>query len=76
MQKVAGEQKECLQVCDPDALFSMAFLDNQRPFLKAESQCPLSEEDTPPETHFEDNPAYLLDMDHSSRLPCAEGFAY
>lgn len=55
----------------------MAFPDNQRPFLKAESECPLNEEDTLPLTHFEDNPAYLLDiMDRCSDLPYAEGFAY
>ncbi|XP_028635515.1 ETS translocation variant 5 isoform X1 [Grammomys surdaster] len=76
MQKVAGERYVYKFVCDPDALFSMAFPDNQRPFLKAESECPLNEEDTLPLTHFEDNPAYLLDMDRCSSLPYAEGFAY
>ncbi|XP_029400459.1 ETS translocation variant 5 isoform X3 [Mus pahari] len=76
MQKVAGERYVYKFVCDPDALFSMAFPDNQRPFLKAESECPLSEEDTLPLTHFEDSPAYLLDMDRCSSLPYAEGFAY
>ncbi|KAM7321828.1 hypothetical protein ACRRTK_018669 [Alexandromys fortis] len=76
MQKVAGERYVYKFVCDPDALFSMAFPDNQRPFLKAESECPLNDEDTLPLTHFEDNPAYLLDMDRCSSLPYAEGFAY
>lgn len=76
MQKVAGERYVYKFVCDPDALFSMAFPDNQRPFLKAESDCPLNEEDTLPLTHFEDSPAYLLDMDRCSGLPYAEGFAY
>lgn len=76
MQKVAGERYVYKFVCDPDALFSMAFPDNQRPFLKAESECHLSEEDTLPLTHFEDSPAYLLDMDRCSSLPYAEGFAY
>lgn len=76
MQKVAGERYVYKFVCDPDALFSMAFPDNQRPFLKAESECHLSEEDTLPLTHFEDNSAYLLDMDRCSGLPYAEGFAY
>ncbi|XP_046299028.1 ETS translocation variant 5-like [Marmota monax] len=76
MQKVAGERYVNKFVCDPDALLSMAFPDNQRPFLKAESECPLNEEDTLPLTHFEDNPAYLLDMDRCSSLPYAEGFAY
>lgn len=56
-----------------DEIFSMAFPDNQLPFLKAESeQCSLKEEDTLPLTHFEDHPAYLLDCCGS--LPYAEGF--
>ncbi|XP_038273190.1 ETS translocation variant 5 isoform X6 [Dermochelys coriacea] len=76
MQKVAGERYVYKFVCDPDALFSMAYPDNQRPFLKAEPDCHVSEDDTLPLTHFEDNPAYLLEMDHCSNLPYAEGFAY
>ncbi|XP_016284847.2 ETS translocation variant 5 isoform X5 [Monodelphis domestica] len=76
MQKVAGERYVYKFVCDPDALFSMAFPDNQRPFLKAEADCPLAEEETLPLTHFEDNPAYLLDMERCPGLPYAEGFAY
>ncbi|KAM9128032.1 ETS translocation variant 5 isoform 3-T5 [Pangshura tecta] len=76
MQKVAGERYVYKFVCDPDALFSMAYPDNQRPFLKAEPDCHVTEDDTLPLTHFEDNPAYLLEMDHCSNLPYAEGFAY
>ncbi|KAH0623923.1 hypothetical protein JD844_007124 [Phrynosoma platyrhinos] len=76
MQKVAGERYVYKFVCDPDALFSMAFPDNQRPFLKAEPDCHVNEDDTLPLTHFEDNSAYLLDLDHCSNLPYAEGFAY
>ncbi|KAF7253435.1 ETS translocation variant 5 [Varanus komodoensis] len=76
MQKVAGERYVYKFVCDPDALFSMAFPDNQRPFLKAEPDCHVNEDDTLPLTHFEDNSAYLLDPDHCSNLPYAEGFAY
>ena len=37
MQKVAGERYVYKFVCDPDALFTMAFPDNQRPVLKTES---------------------------------------
>lgn len=66
MQKVAGERQVYKSVYDLDALFSMVFLDNQCPFLKAESECPLSEEDTLSLTHFEDSPAYLLEVDHCS----------
>ncbi|NXP13423.1 ETV5 protein, partial [Thinocorus orbignyianus] len=76
MQKVAGERYVYKFVCDPDALFSMAYPDNQRPFLKMEPDCPVPEEETVPLTHFEDSPAYLLEMDPCGSLPYAEGFAY
>ncbi|XP_076848771.1 ETS translocation variant 5b isoform X2 [Brachyhypopomus gauderio] len=36
MQKVAGERYVYKFVCDPEALFSMAFPDKQRPSLKAD----------------------------------------
>ena len=36
MQKVAGERYVYKFVCDPEALFTMAFPDNQRPVLKTE----------------------------------------
>lgn len=74
--QVAGERYVYKFVCDPDALFSMAFPDNQRPFLKAEPDCHVNEDDTLPLTHFEDNSAYLLDLDRCSSLPYAEAFAY
>lgn len=35
MQKVAGERYVYKFVCDPEALFSLAFPDNHRPNLKA-----------------------------------------
>ncbi|NXW47086.1 ETV5 protein, partial [Nyctiprogne leucopyga] len=76
MQKVAGERYVYKFVCDPDALFSMAYPDNQRPFLKTEPDCPVPEEETVPLTHFEDSPAYLLEMDPCGSLPYAEAFAY
>ncbi|NXY80041.1 ETV5 protein, partial [Glareola pratincola] len=74
--QVAGERYVYKFVCDPDALFSMAYPDNQRPFLKTEPDCPVPEEETVPLTHFEDSPAYLLEMDPCGSLPYAEGFAY
>ena len=37
MQKVAGERYVYKFVCDPEALFSMAFPDNHRPILKTDS---------------------------------------
>lgn len=36
MQKVAGERYVYKFVCDPEALFSMAFPDNHRPILKTD----------------------------------------
>lgn len=36
MQKVAGERYVYKFVCDPEALFTMAFPDNHRPILKTE----------------------------------------
>lgn len=36
MQKVAGERYVYKFVCDPEALFSMAFPDNHRPILKSD----------------------------------------
>ncbi|NXE03835.1 ETV5 protein, partial [Lophotis ruficrista] len=74
--QVAGERYVYKFVCDPDALFSMAYPDNQRPFLKTEPDCPVPEEETVPLTHFEDSLAYLLEMDPCGSLPYAEGFAY
>ena len=37
MQKVAGERYVYKFVCNPEALFTMAFPDNQRPVLKTEA---------------------------------------
>lgn len=75
MQKVAGERYVYKFVCHPEALFSMAFPDNQRPFLKTEIDCHIKE-DTVPLTHFDDNAAFLLDTDQCNNLPYPDGFAY
>ncbi|CAL8291172.1 unnamed protein product [Lota lota] len=40
MQKVAGERYVYKFVCNPEALFSMAFPDNQRPSLKGDPGAP------------------------------------
>ena len=40
MQKVAGERYVYKFVCDPEALFTMAFPENIRPLLKAEVKNP------------------------------------
>ncbi|XP_046357446.1 ETS translocation variant 1-like isoform X1 [Haliotis rufescens] len=74
MQKVAGERYVYKFVCDPEALFSMAFPDNHRPILKGEpnkedflkssnqqlDNQPLALTTTPPHAH---NPH----MSHSMR---------
>ncbi|XP_030637880.1 ETS translocation variant 5b isoform X1 [Chanos chanos] len=55
MQKVAGERYVYKFVCDPDALFSMAFPDNQRPCLKADPDgLHVPEDDTVPLSHYDD----------------------
>ncbi|XP_021095889.1 ETS translocation variant 4 isoform X3 [Heterocephalus glaber] len=62
MQKVAGERYVYKFVCDPEALFSLAFPDNQRPALKAEFEWPVSEEDTVPLSHLDESAAYLPEL--------------
>ncbi|XP_062302294.1 ETS translocation variant 5-like isoform X3 [Osmerus eperlanus] len=61
--KVAGERYVYKFVCDPEALFSMAFPDNQRPSLKSEPDgLPLTEDDTVPLAHYEEGGRpYLAD---------------
>ncbi|NXU55370.1 ETV4 protein, partial [Turnix velox] len=59
MQKVAGERYVYKFVCEPKALFSLAFPDNQRPTLKAEFDWEISEEHTVPLSHLDENTAYL-----------------
>ncbi|XP_037127271.1 ETS translocation variant 5-like isoform X4 [Syngnathus acus] len=62
MQKVAGERYVYKFVCNPEALFSLAFPDKQRPSLKSDPDAlPASEEEVltlPP--HEEEGP-YLTD---------------
>ncbi|XP_032093743.1 ETS translocation variant 4 isoform X2 [Thamnophis elegans] len=62
MQKVAGERYVYKFVCEPEVLFSLAFPDNQRPTLKAEFEWHVSEEDTVPLSHLDENAAYLPDL--------------
>ncbi|XP_041120293.1 ETS translocation variant 5-like isoform X2 [Polyodon spathula] len=77
MQKVAGERYVYKFVCDPEALFSMAFPDNQRPSLKPDPDCPQPEEDTLPLAHYEEGAPYLLEADQcvGGGLPY-EGYVY
>ncbi|OWK14288.1 hypothetical protein Celaphus_00001255 [Cervus elaphus hippelaphus] len=61
-EEVAGERYVYKFVCEPEALFSLAFPDNQRPALKAEFDRPVSEEDTVPLSHLDESPAYLPEL--------------
>uniref|UniRef100_A0A8C9WL92 ETS variant transcription factor 5a n=1 Tax=Scleropages formosus TaxID=113540 RepID=A0A8C9WL92_SCLFO len=79
MQKVAGERYVYKFVCDPEALFSMAFPENQRPNLKADADgLPGAEDDTFPLTHYDESTSYLADGAEQcvSGLPFPDGFAY
>ncbi|KAM9296016.1 ETS translocation variant 4 [Gastrophryne carolinensis] len=62
MQKVAGERYVYKFVCEPEALFSLAFPDNQRPALKSEFDRQISEEDTVPLSHLDEGAIYLQDV--------------
>ncbi|XP_076022064.1 ETS translocation variant 5-like [Genypterus blacodes] len=75
MQKVAGERYVYKFVCDPEALFSLAFPDNQRPRLKVEpeSLIPASEEDAlPPLLSYEEEGPYPSDGGEQ----CVQGLAF
>ncbi|XP_026218980.1 ETS translocation variant 5-like isoform X3 [Anabas testudineus] len=74
MQKVAGERYVYKFVCNPEALFSMAFPDNQRPSLKADPDAPLppSEEDVLPLPSYEEEGPYLAEAGEQ----CIQGLAF
>ncbi|KAL2087845.1 hypothetical protein ACEWY4_016673 [Coilia grayii] len=71
MQKVAGERYVYKFVCDPEALFSMAFPDNQRPSLKADPEgLVVPEDDTVPLSHYEDPVGTPYPQGHDARDQC------
>ncbi|XP_033843266.1 ETS translocation variant 5a isoform X2 [Periophthalmus magnuspinnatus] len=81
MQKVAGERYVYKFVCDPEALFCMAFPDNQRPNLKADPDSLPGlglDDDTVPLTHYEDAAPYLLEGGEQcvAGLPFQDGYGY
>ncbi|KAJ8415957.1 hypothetical protein AAFF_G00405140 [Aldrovandia affinis] len=76
MQKVAGERYVYKFVCDPEALFSMAFPDNQRPVLKTDIERQINEEDTVPLSHFDENTAYAQEGGYCNPHPYSEGYVY
>ncbi|XP_039718348.1 ETS translocation variant 1 isoform X4 [Pteropus medius] len=76
MQKVAGERYVYKFVCDPEALFSMAFPDNQRPLLKTDMERHINEEDTVPLSHFDESMAYMPEGGCCNPHPYNEGYVY
>ncbi|XP_029307862.1 ETS translocation variant 5-like isoform X2 [Cottoperca gobio] len=74
MQKVAGERYVYKFVCNPEALFSMAFPDNQRPSLKADPDAvpPPGEEDSVPLPSYEEEGPYLAEGGEQ----CVQGLAF
>ncbi|CAL8387983.1 ETS translocation variant 5a isoform X2 [Gadus morhua] len=79
MQKVAGERYVYKFVCDPEALFSMAFPDNQRPSLKGDpDSLPGTEDETLPLSHYDENTPYLLDTAEqcTASLPFPDSYGY
>lgn len=56
--QVAGERYVYKFVCEPEALISLAFPDNQRPNVKAEIERYVNEEDTVPLSHLDDGVSY------------------
>ncbi|NXJ79662.1 ETV4 protein, partial [Trogon melanurus] len=76
MQKVAGERYVYKFVCEPEALFSLAFPDHQRPTLKAEFDQQISEEDTVPLSHLDENSTYLPDLGSLPPQLYSKGYTY
>jgi len=73
---VAGERYVYKFVCEPEALFSLAFPDNQRPALKAELERQISEEDTVPLSHLDESTAYLPDLGSLPPQLYGKGYTY
>lgn len=73
---MAGERYVYKFVCEPEALFSLAFPDNQRPTLKADFDRQISEEDTVPLSHLDENAAYLPDLGSLPPQLYGKGYTY
>lgn len=74
--QVAGERYVYKFVCEPEALFSLAFPDSQRPALKAELDRQVSEEDTVPLSHLDENAPYLPDLGSLPPQHYSKGYTY
>lgn len=72
--QVAGERYVYKFVCNPEALFSMAFPDNQRPSLKADPDAilPPGEDDGFPLPSYEEEGPYLAEGGEQ----CVQGLAF
>lgn len=73
---MAGERYVYKFVCDPEALFSMAFPDNQRPVLKTDMERQINEEETVPLSHYDESMAYVQDGAYCNPHPYSEGYVY
>ncbi|XP_013888273.1 ETS translocation variant 4 [Austrofundulus limnaeus] len=77
MQKVAGERYVYKFVCEPEALISLAFPDNQRPSLKAEFERYVNEEDTVPLSHLDEGVPYNPEPSQNmGPQPYSKGYMY
>uniref|UniRef100_A0A8C5TG71 ETS variant transcription factor 4 n=1 Tax=Malurus cyaneus samueli TaxID=2593467 RepID=A0A8C5TG71_9PASS len=76
MQKVAGERYVYKFVCEPEALFSMAFPEQQRPALRAELERQISDEDTVPLSHLDESSSYLPDFGSFPAQLYSKGYSY
>ncbi|GLD60065.1 ETS translocation variant 4 [Lates japonicus] len=78
MQKVAGERYVYKFVCEPEALISLAFPDNQRPSLKAEFERYVNEEDTVPLSHLDEGVPYTTEQapQNMGPQPYSKGYMY
>lgn len=76
--QVAGERYVYKFVCEPEALISLAFPDNQRPSLKAEFERYVNEEDTVPLSHLDEGVSYTTEQapQNLGPQPYSKGYMY
>lgn len=78
IMQVAGERYVYKFVCEPEALISLAFPDNQRPSLKAEFERYVNEEDTVPLSHLDEGGPYSAEQGPQNMGPqtYSKGYMY
>lgn len=77
--QVAGERYVYKFVCDPEALFSMAFPDNQRPSLKVDPESlPELDDEMVPFAHYDEAAPYLLEAGEQAvaGFPYLDSYSY